>query len=146
MLEGAEPSPGNAPETGVVVEGSVTGTTHFGAFVSLDGGGIGLIHISELAYAFVRDVREFVKTGDRVKVKVLRVNPVTGKFDLSLRQVNAPPEGAVQEPNTGRRRRVPRDGADPAFEEKLARFIKSSQERQLDRRKNLDSKRGRGSR
>ena len=64
---------------GQTVEGTVTGITHFGAFVNLDGGQTGLIHISEIAYEYVRDVRDHLKLNERVKVKVLQVNPANGK-------------------------------------------------------------------
>ncbi|MHB1842813.1 MAG: S1 RNA-binding domain-containing protein, partial [Sulfobacillus sp.] len=57
-------------EVGQIVEGVVTGITHFGAFVLLPGGKTGLVHISEIADSYVRDVHEFLKENDPVKVKV----------------------------------------------------------------------------
>ena len=58
-------------EVGAVVEGTVTGITKFGAFVSLPDGRSGLVHISEIANTYVNDVNEFLKLGDKVKVRVL---------------------------------------------------------------------------
>ena len=60
-------------EVGSVVEGVVTGITNFGAFVELPGGKVGLVHISEVADVYVRDVKEFLKEQEKVKVKVLSV-------------------------------------------------------------------------
>ena len=60
-------------EVGAVVEGTVTGITKFGAFVSLPDGRSGLVHISEIANTYVNDVNEFLKLGDKVKVRVLAV-------------------------------------------------------------------------
>lgn len=133
-----------APEgiVGQVVEGTVSGITHFGAFVSLDGGVSGLIHISEIAYEYVRDVRDHVKLNERVKVKVLQVNPQNGKFDLSLKQTREAPAAVTPRWRKGKRDRALAEGADPAFEEKLAKFMKSSEERLLDVRRNLEAKRG----
>ena len=54
-------------EVGAVVEGTVTGITKFGAFVSLPDGRSGLVHISEIANTYVNDVNEFLKLGDKVK-------------------------------------------------------------------------------
>ena len=57
---------------GQVLEGTVTGITKFGAFVSLEGGRSGLVHISEVANTFVNDVHDHVQIGQKVKVKVLK--------------------------------------------------------------------------
>ena len=129
-----------------MVGGTVTGITHFGAFVSLEGGGSGLIHISEVAYEYVRDVRDHVGVGDRVEVKVVGFNATTGKLELSLKQTRVPPpEVAGRGGRFGRgRRKALAEGADPAFEEKLSKFLKSSEERLVDVKRNLEAKRGRG--
>ena len=77
-------------EVGAVVEGTVTGITKFGAFVSLPDGRSGLVHISEIANTYVNDVNEFLKLGDKVKVRVLAVTP-DGKINLSIKK--AEPHG-----------------------------------------------------
>jgi S1 RNA binding domain protein len=127
---------------GEVVEGTVTGITHFGAFVNLDAGQTGLIHISEIAYEYVRDVRDHLKLNDAVRVKVLQVNPANGKFDLSLKQTREAPAVVLPKWRRGKRDKVLAEGADPAFEDKLSKFMKSSEERLLDLRRNLEAKRG----
>ena len=57
-------------EVGAIVEGEVTGITNFGAFVQLPEGKVGLIHISEVSNVYVKDVHDFLKEKDKVKVKV----------------------------------------------------------------------------
>ena len=52
---------------GSVLEGKVTGITKFGAFVSLPEGKSGLVHISEIAYSYVNDVKDHLKVGQEVK-------------------------------------------------------------------------------
>ena len=61
-------------EVGNILEGVVTGITKFGAFVELPGGKVGLVHISEVADVYVKDVNDFLKEKDKVKVKVLSVD------------------------------------------------------------------------
>ncbi|MHB8926736.1 MAG: S1 RNA-binding domain-containing protein [Bacillota bacterium] len=120
-------------EVGQVIEGVVTGITHFGAFVELPGGKTGLVHISEVADAYVRDIKDYLKEKDVVKVKILSVDP-KGKIGLSIKQANS------NRP-TGGRRPMGREGR-MSFEDKLAKFMKDSDERLSDLRKNADSKRG----
>jgi S1 RNA binding domain protein len=85
-----------------------------------------LVHISEVADAYVKDIKDFVKEKDRVLVRVL--SDANGKIGLSIRQ-------AV--------RRGPRDRrSHGSFEDKLARFMKESDERLTDLKRNTESKRG----
>ena len=130
-------------QLGSLVEGTVTGITAFGAFVTLDGGGTGLIHISEIAYQYVREVRDHLQVNQRVQVKVLSVNSQNGKYDLSLKQTKQSPVAAGNGRwKRGRRDRALGEGADPIFEEKLSKFLKVSEERLLDVKRNLEAKRG----
>ena len=73
-------------EVGNILEGVVTGITKFGAFVELPGGKVGLVHISEVADVYVKDVNDFLKEKDKVKVKVLSVDE-QGKIGLSIKQL-----------------------------------------------------------
>ena len=57
-------------EVGTVLEGKVTSITKFGAFVALEGGKSGLVHISEIANSYVNDVHDFLQEGQDVKVTV----------------------------------------------------------------------------
>ncbi len=143
-------------EVGSVVEGVVTGITNFGAFVELPGGKVGLIHISEVADVYVRDVKDFLKEKDKVQVKVLTIDE-RGKIGLSIKQLQEKKPVEPMEQRTAASpsykpapRRAPahdfrrpnnRFNA-PSFEDKLTKFLKDSDERLTDLRKSTDSKRG----
>ena len=72
-------------EVGSIVEGVVSGITNFGAFINLPDNKVGLVHISEVADVYVKDVKDFLKEQDKVKVKVLSVDE-KGKIGLSVKQ------------------------------------------------------------
>lgn len=132
-------------EVGSVVEGVVTGITNFGAFVELPGGKVGLIHISEVADVYVRDVKDFLKEQDKVKVKVLSIDE-RGKIGLSIKQLQPPSPSPVPSPVPRRapvndNRRFGKVNA-PSFEDKLTKFLKDSDERLGDLKRNTESKRG----
>lgn len=74
-----------AIEVGTKLEGRVTGITHFGAFVELAEGVTGLVHISEIADNYVKDVNDHLKLDDKVLVKVINVDK-DGKIGLSIKQ------------------------------------------------------------
>ena len=78
---------------GTIVSGKVTTITKFGAFVSLGDNKSGLVHISEVAAAFVSDVHDFLTEGQEVQVKILAISP-EGKINLSIKQALP----AAQEP------------------------------------------------
>lgn len=139
-----------AIEVGTKLEGKVTGITHFGAFVDLTGGVTGLVHISEIADSYVKDVHEHLKINDMVKVKVINVDK-DGKIGLSIRQaVDKPPEQMSQYPQRGPRERGgggrPFNKSGPvrsaSFDDKLSRFLKDSEERISNLKKSTESKRG----
>jgi S1 RNA binding domain protein len=119
-------------EEGSVVEGRVTGITHFGAFVELAGGQTGLVHISEVADTYVKDVKDYLKENDIIRVKILSVEGK--KIGLSIKQAD---------PNYRpvRSRRAP-SATRQSFEDKLSKFLKESDERLSDLKKSQDSKRG----
>ncbi|HAV21500.1 MAG: S1 RNA-binding domain-containing protein [Bacillota bacterium] len=124
-------------EVGSIVEGRVTGITYFGAFVELAGGQTGLVHISEVADTYVKDINDYLKENDVVKVKILSVEG--DKIGLSIKQAN--PDYRPM-----RSRRTP-SAAQQSFEDKLSKFLKESDERLSDLKRSQDSKRGgRGSR
>ncbi len=127
---------------GVILEGVVTGITNFGAFVELPGGVTGLVHISEVANTYVKDINDYLKKNDKIKVKVIHVDP-KGKIGLSIKQAQAQTE-SNKPVNTHRERpRGPRGKEKrESFEEKLANFLKVSDEIQSEFRKNTDAKRG----
>ena len=81
-------------EVGTVLEGKVTSITKFGAFVALEGGKSGLVHISEIANSYVNDVHDFLQEGQDVKVKLLAIKD--GKLDLSIKKALPAPERPAQ--------------------------------------------------
>lgn len=119
-------------EVGKVVEGVVTGITKFGAFVDLPGKVRGLVHISEVSSDYVRDVNDFLKINDRVKVKVLSVDG-KGKVGLSIRQAIETNKHVKKQSKVA---------ASATFEDKLSKFLKESDERQQQIKKSTDLKRG----
>jgi len=114
-----------------IVEGKVVGITRFGAFVELEDGKRGLVHISEIANHFVKDVNDYLKINDRVKVKVIGISP-DGKIDLSIKRVNEDKEYIEK---------LERSKAN--FEQKMNRFLKQSQEKLSDLKKYRDGKKKR---
>lgn len=114
---------------GAIVEGVVTGITHFGAFVQLVNGETGLVHISEVADTYVKDINEHLQKKDKVKVKILSVDG-NGKIGLSIKQAQKEGRGSYNKAS-----RV-------SFEDKMNKFLKDSDERLQDLRRNTESKRG----
>lgn len=133
-------------EVGTVLEGKVTGITKFGAFISLPGGKSGMVHISEVANAYVNDIHDHLSEGQTVKVKVLSITP-EGKINLSIKKAMEEPAQEqhrhVQErraPRTDDRPQSrgrytpaqPREGqvnprtADASFEDKLKQFMQEA--------------------
>jgi len=121
-------------EVGNTIKGVVTGITDFGAFVELDDGKTGLIHISEVADTYVKDVGNFLEKDEKVKVKVISVDG-DGKIGLSLKQLES-------KSNNKRSRRVSKE----SFEDKLSQFMQDSNRRQQELQKSLEDKRGSSSR
>ncbi len=122
-------------DVGSIVEGKVTGITSFGAFVELSNGQTGLVHISEVADAYVKDIKDYLNENDIVKVKVINVSD--GKIGLSIKQAN--PQHSSRDRGRGPRRRA---SSSADFEERLMRFLRDSDERLSALRKSQDSKRG----
>lgn len=92
---------------GAVLEGKVKSITNFGAFVSLDEDRVGMVHISEVANAYVSDIREHLTEGQDVKVMV--IGNENGKINLSIKRLeprpqrsNAPRTGAPRRDGEGR--------------------------------------------
>ncbi|WP_029654374.1 Tex family protein [Marinobacter daepoensis] len=89
----------NDLKPGMVLEGSVTNVTNFGAFVDIGVHQDGLVHISALSHTFVKDPREVVKAGDIVKVKVMEVDIPRKRIGLSMRMDDQP--GSENKPARG---------------------------------------------
>src|SRR4051794_36657954 len=137
-------------EVGSKLQGKVTGITKFGAFVQLPEGSTGLVHISEVADNYVKDINDHLTVGDEVEVKVLNVEK-DGKIGLSIRKAkdNPPPQTQYrprpQRQGDSRQKGGPRGGGQPPvenFESKVARFLKDSEERMTTLKRQTDSRRG----
>lgn len=130
-------------EVGQIVEGTISGITHFGAFVVLPNGRTGLVHISEVADAYVKDIKEYYKENDKVQVKVLSMDP-KGKIALSIRQAQPKSDQAPVRETAPRRdhRNERRGGPQVSFEDKMQRFMRDSEDRLGDLRRSNESKRG----
>ncbi|HHX86906.1 MAG TPA: S1 RNA-binding domain-containing protein [Firmicutes bacterium] len=118
-----------AVKVGNIVEGVVTGITNFGAFILLPNGDTGLVHISEVADSYVKDINDYLKKDEKVNVKVLSVDG-NGKIGLSIRR--------TRKGSSRYSRREDRS----SFEDKLSKFLKESDERLQDLKRNTESKRG----
>ncbi|PHE03389.1 RNA-binding protein S1 [Bacillus pseudomycoides] len=161
-------------EVGSKLQGKVTGITNFGAFVELPEGLTGLVHISEVADNYVKDINDHLKVGDQVEVKVINVEK-DGKIGLSIKKAKerVKPEGdrprseyqrggdqrggdqrGGDQQRSGRPQRNRsfnrdnRGGRDnggnqkETFEQKMARFLKDSEDRLTSLKRNTESKRG----
>ena len=142
-------------EVGAIVEGKITGLTTFGAFVSLPDGKSGMVHISEVSTSFVKDIKDFLKEGQTVKVKVVGISE-EGKISLSIRKAEAPKEpreqkeGAPQRPrrNNDRSRANVWQGQPSkskeamSFEDMMAQFKQASDEKMSDLKRSVDFKNG----
>jgi polyribonucleotide nucleotidyltransferase len=106
------------PELNKTYMGKVQRITDFGAFIEIMPGLDGLLHVSEIAHHRVKDVRDELKEGDSVMVKVINIDP-SGKIRLSRKALIAPPEGTPEGgqgggDQGGDRGRGPRRDREPA--------------------------------
>lgn len=146
-------------EIGAILEGKITGLTAFGAFVSLPDGKSGMVHISEVSTSFVKDIKEFLKVGQTVKVKVVGISE-EGKISLSIRKAEAPEENSQQKEKNERKPRRndrPRNAniwqGQPqkskeamSFEDMMAQFKQVSDEKMSDLKRTTEFRGGNGRR
>lgn len=127
----SEPGPAvsEVVEVGAIVQGQVQRITPYGAFLTLPNGKLGLVHISEIDRNYVKDVHDHLREGDTVQAKVRAIKE-DGKIDLSIKALQDP------EPRVERRR-----GTDPGFEQMLRKFMRQSEERQVDVKRSVMNKR-----
>ena len=128
-------------EVGKVVDGKVSGITNFGAFIQLPEGKTGLVHISEVAEEYVKDIYAHLKENQPVKVKVISVD--NGKISLSIKKAieNRPNFKSVKPVDVDWNKN---GHENLSFDEKLAKFMKDSDEKMHDLKKSFESKRGSG--
>lgn len=153
-------------EEGVVVNGKITGITDFGAFMEIEGGKTGMIHISHVSAGFVKDIKDHLQVGQEVTAKVIKVSP-EGKISLSIKELEQNSEKKGEKPQrsdkgdrsdkgekkpyvkrdrpapnvwTGQKSSAP-TGEKQSFEDMMASFKKASDEKMSDL-KRTDAKRG----
>ena len=136
---------------GSIVEGKVVRIKDFGAIVALGDGKQGLVHISEVANSYVKDINDHLKVNDIVKVKVLSIDEQTKRISLSIRAALPKPETPQRQNNYKQRDSKPnyenknreihgQSTPNPLsdFEEKMKEYLKQSNEKQagLNKRAN----------
>ncbi|MBO5873049.1 MAG: S1 RNA-binding domain-containing protein [Clostridia bacterium] len=143
---------------GEIVEGKITAVKDYGVFVDLGEGKSGMVHISEIAQSYVSDIREFVKEGDLVKLRIMNIAD-DGKISLSIKrameQKEAPrPERREKRTYTPKAPAVvdssyvwtAKKSDSDSFEDMMSKFKATSDEKFSDlKRKNPDAKRSRRS-
>ena len=143
-----------ALSVGSIVNGKITGITNFGAFVEVEDGSRGMIHISEISRSYVEDIKSVLKVGQAVTVKVISVSD-DGKVALSLKQLEKGEEGKKPAQNRKQQRqpepRKPRKKYEPAppvtspgdfewqsassggsFEDMMSKFKRTSEDKMSD--------------
>ncbi|MBQ7549403.1 MAG: S1 RNA-binding domain-containing protein [Clostridia bacterium] len=135
-------------EVGQILEGKVTGFTSFGAFVDLDGGKKGMVHISEVASEFVKDIKDHLTVGQTVKVKILAIND-DGKISLSIKKAESaaprqsrPKNSSQKAPANVWQGSSSGDTQPQTFESMMAKFKQVSDEKMSDLKR--DSRHGGG--
>ena len=145
---------------GDIVEGKITAVKDYGVFVDIGEGKSGMVHISEIAQSYVSNINDFVKVGDKVKLKVLTIAE-DGKISLSIKRAEEPktdaprPERREKRPYTPKAPAPAPDGSyvwtakkseSASFEDMMSKFKATSDEKFSDlKRKNPDAKRNRRS-
>lgn len=146
-------------EVGSIHSGKITGIVAFGAFVELEDGHTGLVHISEVASEYVEDINKFLKMGQEVKVKVVSIE--NNKIGLSIKK--ASDDGKKEKGEKPSQRREGRkktpyvfsgkpeefvfgkaSDSEMSFEDKLLKFKHDSDERISDLKRNTEGKRNGG--
>ncbi len=125
-----------ALKPGSVIDGKIVNIANFGAFVEVEGK-VGLVHISEISTSYVKNIRDLYKESDVVRVKVLSVEE-NGKINLSIKQAIEKPKFKV--PDEFEWSNEKGKISSISFEDRLSKFLKDSEERHQDIKKNNESK------
>jgi S1 RNA binding domain protein len=123
-------------QTGSILEGTVVNITNFGAFVEVDGK-TGLVHISEVSDTFVKNIRDYLKEKDKVKVKVISVDD-NGKISLSIKQAS-PPKKSVRPIEIDWNQEKGKVNT-ASFEDRISKFLKEAEEKSQELKKHQDSR------
>ncbi len=136
-------------EVGAILEGKVTGITKFGAFVEIAPGKTGMVHISEVANTYVKEITDHISEGQTVKVKVLNIGE-DGKISLSIKKATPPAPRTPRQPaqSPGRpgnfewQSSSARRSGSESFEDMMSRFKQASDEKMSDLKRSVDGKHG----
>jgi len=115
-------------KVGDILNGKVNNIKKFGAFVELPNKQVGLLHISEVSDDYVKDIRDYLKKGQHIRVKVIEVKE-DDQIRLSLRQI-------TQQDEEGKK--------NESFEKKLQDFLYESRLTHMELTRNIEAKRGGG--
>ena len=118
---------------GKILKGTIKSLAPFGAFVKTEIGEEGLVHISEVANEFIKDLASFLTVGDEVDVKVLAINK-QGKLELSIKKAKL--ETEEKKPTVFLHKKTD----DIGFEDKMSYFLKRSEDKQVDIRRGMKRK------
>lgn len=144
-------------KVGDIVEGKITGIKEYGVFADIGDGKSGMVHISEVANAFVSNINDFVKENDVFKMKILSISE-EGKISLSIKKAMPPEEPAVKPQKRPKAPAakpapqkpdnsfvwMPKKNESASFEEMMNQFKATSDEKFSDlKRKNTEAKRPR---
>lgn len=139
-------------EVGAVVEGKVSGITKFGAFVNLPDAKTGMIHISEISTDFVKDIKDYLKIGQIVKVKIINISE-KNEIALSIKKLMISKseikkdkiQTFIKGNNLGKpgnfERQNSKKTSGSSFEEMLSSFKHKSEEKISDLKRATESKR-----
>ena len=139
---------------GAIIEGKVKSITNFGAFIALPENKTGMVHISEVANAYVSDIRQYLTEGQEVKVMIIALDPA-GKINLSMKRLEPKPAVSSRQRGGNDRPRAARQGnartgtptptqatvaksSDQIFEERLKQFMSESDSKISSLRQDTD--------
>lgn len=111
-------------KVGDIVTGEVISTKPFGAFIKLESGETGLVHISQISTKYVEKVEDELSVGSSVRAKILTIDP-SGKISLSIRALNAKSGGRRGGSGGGGNNKK----SGPDFEDMMKKWLRSSEER-----------------
>lgn len=127
-----------ALKVGSILEGTVVNITKFGAFIEVEGK-TGLVHISEVADTYVKDINDHLKEKDKVKVKVISVDD-NGRISLSIKQAMVKKKSSKPVEIDWSKDKEKSKINNNNFEDAISKFLKESEERFQDLKKHQNIK------
>lgn len=128
-------------ELGAILSGKVNGITSFGAFIDLPDNKKGLVHISEVSSDYVKNVNDYLKDGQDVKVKIINVND-KGEIRLSIKKASESEKGKKFNVGKSNFKNDQKPVKKQSFEDMMSMFKIASEEKMSDLKRATDSKRG----